>query len=161
MSAQALGRTGIRTIPIVVAALAIVFTTALPALALVPDRPHDTTTFDGRVRTIAYAGSTVYVGGTFSVARDASGAATRNNVAAIDAYTGQLLPWNPNANGAVWSIAQVGSSVYLGGNFTRVDGVYRRNFAKVNADQSAALDIDFSHQVSGRLQSMVELGGSL
>lgn len=135
--------------------------TAMPAHAVVADRPQATASFNGQVRTVVYDGSTVYVGGSFTTARDSSGSATRQHVAAIDAASGRLLPWNPNVNGAVWSIAVSGDSVYLGGSFSRVDGAYRENLAKVSASGDGALDSAFSHRVNGRVQAMTGLDGTL
>jgi hypothetical protein len=55
---------------------------------------------NGRVWSIVAAGSTVYLGGTFTQITDTDGKTfTRNNLAAIDANTVHLLQdWNPNAS---------------------------------------------------------------
>src|SRR5215472_13376659 len=67
-------------------------------------------------------GSTVYVGGTWF---DVIGAAPRRYVAALDASTGIVTPWNPNANGPVQSLAVSGNTVYAGGDFTAIGGETR------------------------------------
>ena len=49
-----------------------------------------TATFNGTVLALAASHGTVYVGGDFSRATDASGTVTRHNLAAVNAATGQL-----------------------------------------------------------------------
>ncbi|MFY8001756.1 MAG: hypothetical protein ACOVSW_24400 [Candidatus Kapaibacteriota bacterium] len=90
-------------------------------------------TFNNTVRAIAISGTTIYVGGSFTQATDAPAnggmTATRNFIAAIDATTGALLPWNPNANGLVFALAVSGTNVYVGGFFATIGGVARASFA--------------------------------
>ena len=59
-------------------------------------------------------GSTIYVGGDFTQVSNQS----RNRIAALDAQTGAVLPFNPGANGRVDALAVNGNTVYFGGNFT-------------------------------------------
>lgn len=111
---------------------------ALPASAAPPptvvgSRPVRAATFNGDVRALAVSGDTVYVGGTFTQATDASGTVVRRHVAAIDATTGQLLRWHPAADGAVDAIAVTKTQVYLGGEFEHVArGVARRHLAAIH-----------------------------
>jgi trimeric autotransporter adhesin len=87
------------------------------------------------VRAIAVSDSTVYVGGVFT----SIGGQTRNYIAALDATTGLATTWNPNANFGgynVYALAVSGSTVYAGGNFTRIGGVVRTNFVGLSADES-------------------------
>ncbi len=71
------------------------------------------------VETLAASGNTVYVGGGFG----GIGGEKRSCLAAIDATTGAVLPWNPDANGVVWSLAASRDVVFAGGAFNRM-GVY-------------------------------------
>ncbi|GIW09481.1 MAG: hypothetical protein KatS3mg061_0538 [Dehalococcoidia bacterium] len=48
---------------------------------------------DDWVYALAVSGSTVYVGGGFT----SVGGQTRNRLAALDAATGNVTSWNPNA----------------------------------------------------------------
>src|SRR5712691_8786414 len=83
---------------------------------------------NGRVRTIVYSGGVIYLGGEFTQVRPPGTGGTpvaRNHLAALDEATGQLLPWNPNADGIVWSLDLAGSTVYLGGEFQNVGGATR------------------------------------
>ena len=75
------------------------------------------------VNTISLNDNTILIGGDFY----SIGAVARNNAAAIDAVTGEILPWNPNTNGIVRAIAADNSAVYLGGNFTTVNGTVTKN----------------------------------
>ncbi|MBL7992119.1 MAG: VCBS repeat-containing protein, partial [Candidatus Kapabacteria bacterium] len=95
-------------------------------------------TFSGggaSIRAIAVFGTTIYVGGDFTSAINsvANGGATltRNNLAAIDAATGAILPWDPNVNASVsaLTINAAGTTIYAGGNFTTVNGGTTRNYA--------------------------------
>ncbi|MGH7451425.1 MAG: hypothetical protein ACRENG_08790, partial [bacterium] len=83
-------------------------------------------TIDGSIYAIAVSGTNVYIGGAFGY--------PRNRIAAIDAATGTLTAWNPNANGDVHTITIDNSTVYVGGKFTAIGG-QTRNFL-------AALDIN-------------------
>jgi hypothetical protein len=74
-------------------------------------------------RTIsAYAIDTIhdiiYIGGEFNVFMDES----RKNLAAIDANTGALLPWNPTTDGKVTSLVFANNSVIIAGLFNNVNG---------------------------------------
>jgi plastocyanin/chitodextrinase len=105
--------------------------------------PDPTWQTNGRVRTIVYAGNTVYLGGEFTEVippRTVGGSSVvRNHVAAFDRTTGNLLPWDPNADGFVWSLDVSGSTVYLGGQFTHVAGRARTHAAAVDATTAALL----------------------
>jgi trimeric autotransporter adhesin len=93
---------------------------------------------NGRVQTIVISGSTAYMGGTFTSVRPSgdalgTGEVARNHAAAINVETGALLPWNPNANNTVQTIAVNGSTVYLGGTFGTVGGKTHTRIAAVDA----------------------------
>jgi hypothetical protein len=93
---------------------------------------------NGRVEAIQVVGSTVYIGGQFTSVRPAgdplgTGEVARNRVAAFNISTGALLPWDPNAGGTVQAIAVSGSTVFLGGSFTKVGGKGHQRLAAVDA----------------------------
>lgn len=96
----------------------------------------------GYIYAIAISGSTIYVGGDFTSATNApvNGGTTvvRNRIAAIDAATGAILPWNPNANNPVRTIAVSGSTVYAGGDFTTIGGSVRNRIAALDAATGTA-----------------------
>jgi hypothetical protein len=153
-------RSCVRTVLAAGLTSALVVGTSPQAWALAPDEPRAGATFNDVVRTVVRAGDTLYVGGLFTSATDSTGTHVRNHVAAVDASTGQLLDWNPNANRPVWSIVVSGDAVYLGGDFSQVDGRTRRRLAKVSAGTGAVAG-DFVHTASRQVTAMTVSGGSL
>lgn len=90
------------------------------------------------IRCFAVSGPTVYVGGHFA----SIGGQARNSIAAFDAASGELLPWNPNADSAVDALAISGSTVYAGGYFTTVGGQTRNCIAALDAATGAVTPWD-------------------
>ncbi|MCF6324662.1 MAG: chitobiase/beta-hexosaminidase C-terminal domain-containing protein [Gammaproteobacteria bacterium] len=70
-----------------------------------------------------------YIGGNFTQVIDSSGSQNRNNLAEIDA-DGKVLAWNPDVNGVVRTLLldTVNGMLYVGGDFTQVNGVIMRNY---------------------------------
>ena len=70
-------------------------------------------------------------------ARDRRG--PRSHIAAFDAATGDLLPFAPTADARVRTLAvgPNGKVLYIGGNFTLIDGVTRNHAAAVDANTGA------------------------
>ena len=56
----------------------------------------------------------------------------RNNIASLDANTGALSDWNPNANDWVVSLASNATTVYAGGRFTSIGGQLRNSIAAID-----------------------------
>jgi hypothetical protein len=103
---------------------------------------------DGTVRVIVRAGGVVYVGGAFGNVRpDGAAPGTnqtpRSDLAAFDAATGKLLPWNPNPNGQVRTLAVSpdGSRIYAGGDFTTVGGSSHLHLVALPAANSPAANL--------------------
>ena len=93
------------------------------------------------VRDMIVVGNTAYIGGSFTALTSTNGATTvtRNHAAAIDMTTGNVLPWNPNVSGTVYTILPAGNNVYLGGSFTTVGGATHKNIAEVNNTNGAVV----------------------
>jgi hypothetical protein len=70
----------------------------------------------------------VFAGGDFNF----YGSVLRQNLAAIDLLTGDLLPWNPGANGWIRALDVRGNTVYIGGDFTTIGGVSRSRIAALD-----------------------------
>ena len=119
---------------------------------------------NGEVDAIAIAGDIVYVGGSFTTA----GGGPRTNVAAFDEYSGDLMPWDPEVTGPdsfVSSIAVSGSTVYVGGSFSTVNGsTQRSNVAALSATTGLATawnpGVDADVDAIALSGSTVFLGGS-
>jgi trimeric autotransporter adhesin len=112
--------------------------TLTPALAEPSATPDPTAQTNGRVNAVVYAGTTVYIGGAFTEVRPpgttVGSGVPRNNLAALDTTTGQVLPFNPNANGEVHALAVASGTIYLGGAFTTVGGKSRTRLAAVDSN---------------------------
>ena len=105
---------------------------------------------NGPVRAIDLVGSTLYAGGEFSAVNDRLPVAPkkgRQSLAAFDVATGVASSWAPQlrgpfADGAL-TLAAVGSTVYVGGIFSEVDGgTPRRNAAAFDASTGAPTAFD-------------------
>ena len=80
---------------------------------------------NGTVYAIAVSNNVAYIGGSFSAVRSSTTgqSVARSRLAAFNATTGDLLPWNPGADGTVRAL-DVGptGTVYAGGDFTHAAG---------------------------------------
>jgi hypothetical protein len=120
-------------------ALAVVLLAATAAAATIaqrPDYPLSATTAwgaNGRVWAIVRIGDVVYLGGQFSQAVRSDGPTRpRSDLMAVNVVTGTLLSWQPSINGIVFSIAEDGTTLLVGGDFATVNGIPRSNFAAID-----------------------------
>jgi len=81
------------------------------------------------IHALAVSGTTVYAVGYFT----SIGGQMRNNIAALDAATGNATAWNPDANTVVYALAVSGTTVYAGGDFTIIGGQTRNRIAALDA----------------------------
>src|SRR5262249_32423162 len=90
----------------------------------------------------------------------------RNSLAAINASTGTVLPWNPDvfscgfgscSRGAVYCLTVSGTLVYVGGNFPTVGGGDRSNVAALDISTGAATS--WNPGVSGNVHTIAVRGG--
>ncbi len=92
-------------------------------------RPH--------VDALAAVGGTMVAGGAFARVEQAGAQVPRNHLMAFDRQTGALSTrFEPDvAGGQVWALAAdpTSNAVYVGGKFTRIDGVARPALAKLDA----------------------------
>ena len=128
---------------------------ASPALAL-SERPDDTYMTNGKVYATALSrdGNVLYIGGEFTRVGQKSGSSfTVKNVAAINVKTGAAIrTWRPEVTGheaVVRALAVKNGKVYIGGNFTSVEGKPRKNLAAVGAYTKAVVLSPFAPQVGG------------
>ena len=128
---------------------------ASPALAL-SETPDATDMTNGKVYATALSGDrkTLYIGGEFTrVESKSDGGLAVKNVAAINVKTGAVIrTWRPEVTGrdaVVRSLAVRNGKVYIGGNFTAVDGKPRNNLAAVGAYTKAVVLARWAPQVGG------------
>lgn len=98
----------------------------------------------GRVYAVERVGGTVLLGGTFTHLRSSQSGATqaRAGLAALDAATGALLPWNPGAAGGEVRALETsadGAQVFVGGTFTTLAGASSSGLGAVQLSSGAAV----------------------
>ncbi|MGY2076495.1 PKD domain-containing protein [Blastococcus sp. SYSU DS0828] len=122
----------------------------------------------------AVVGDTVYVGGSFTTARPAGAPegtqeVTRDNLLAYDIRTGELIAsFAHTLNGQVLAVAASpdGSRLYVGGDFTEVDGQVRRRVAAFDT-RSGELVPTWRPSINSQVRAIaatndtVYLGGSI
>ena len=101
---------------------------------------------NGPVNAVVTVGTTTYLGGDFTSVRPAgsdvgTNETPRAHLAAVNNVTGALLPWNPGANGSVYSLAASpdGSTIYAGGSFGVLGGTTHRRIGAVTASGGTAV----------------------
>jgi hypothetical protein len=115
--------------------------------------------------SVAEAGNRMIVGGKFTTVEDGARRTqvSRSNVVAFSATTGAIDPgFAPQVNGQVWAVASAGPAVWIGGNFTTVNGTTRPAIAKLDL-ATGALDTTFQPPAvkGGRVTDLELSGGRL
>lgn len=133
----------------------------VPAQAVVPTAADSQLWgVDGRVRKIVQTDNAIYLAGLFNNLVGPNGELVpRTNLAALDPTTGAPLPFNPRVNGQVWGLAisPDGSSLYVGGDFFKVGGIFRKRVAKVDA-VTGAVASDWDPQANARVEALATNG---
>ena len=112
---------------------------------------------NNNVTAIVVSGSTVYLGGSFTMVKGV----TRNRAAAVSATTAALVSgWDPAPNNTVNALVVSGSTVYLGGSFTTVKGTTRNRAAAVDAS-TAALVSGWDPAPNGTVNALVVSGSTV
>jgi PKD repeat protein len=132
-----------------------------PQVAGLPASGQTTGSSWGVVWRTAIVGTTAYAVGSFSTARPAgvavggAGQVTRNHILAFDVTTGALLPFAPVVNGQILSIkaSPDGSKIYVGGDFTTINGVPRSHIAAF-LTATGALDGTFRPSVGAQVRAL-------
>ena len=97
---------------------------------------------DGDVQAVAYSRGTVFTGGHFpNACRTSAGGGVpwvcaqpivRPRLMTVSAATGELGPWNPQADTiwGVWTVKATSTHILAGGDFTHVSGIRRLRYAQ-------------------------------
>jgi hypothetical protein len=91
--------------------------------------------FNNTVSTMMLKDSTLYIGGVFT---KLNLTIVRDNLAAINTRSGQILPWAPSAfvtgkTNDISCMEMMDSMIYIGGTFSGMNGLKRTNLANVHA----------------------------
>ncbi|TAE49709.1 MAG: hypothetical protein EAZ89_13770, partial [Bacteroidetes bacterium] len=101
---------------------------------ILPDKsvdPNFNPNPNSTVYTLLRRADSLYVGGSFT---EIAGQAIPYAAQLRLSSAGQAGSWQPNPNGAVYSLAYgPGNSIYVGGSFTRIAGKNQRYFAELDA----------------------------
>jgi len=78
----------------------------------------------GVVNTVALNGNTLFIGGDFSHVNTNSQNAFRSHLAALNTAreTDNVLAWAPAVDGPVYDMTNVGTTLYIGGDFRFING---------------------------------------
>jgi PKD repeat protein len=121
-----------------------------------------TAQINGIVWSQVVIGNTVYAGGSFTTARPAGAAAgtsevSRKNLLAYNITTGVLISSFNQPLGAqakVVAKSPDGSRLYVGGDFTTVNGTAHSHIVAINTS-TGAIDASFNASTSGQVSSIV------
>jgi PKD repeat protein len=127
-----------------------------------------TVQINGVVWSQVTVGNTVYATGSFTSARPAGSApgsneTPRRNLLAYDITTGNLVTsfnHRLNAQGLVVAASADGSRVYVGGDFTTVDGVAHNHLAAFNTATGALVNA-FSPDLDARVSAIATSGNAV
>ncbi len=120
----------------------------------------------GRVYALARAGDAVVLGGTFSRLRSPDGTveASRPGLAAVDAGTGELLPWNPGVAGGEVTALETsadGQTLYVGGSFTKLAGRPAAGLGAVSMATGGRVTSFDAGVENGDVDALLRVGGTL
>ncbi len=123
-----------RSLGTLLAAMLVVAAVPQAASAALPLTPDLTWGTNGKVNAILRVGNSIYLGGDFTALQDPVTDATvqRAFIGSIDAITGQPTSFAPTLNGTVFAFAVSpdGTRLYVGGNFTTVNGANQRRIVQ-------------------------------
>ena len=137
--------------------------------SVVSANPVDVTPFvqDGRADTLAKIGNRIYVGGSFTQVKNWQGSATvqtRKYLFAYNATTGQIdTGFNPIFNAPVMTLTATpdGTGLFVGGQFSTVNGVARTALVKLDPATGATVTAFKANAGGGWVEDMDIANGKL
>ncbi|MET0997455.1 MAG: PKD domain containing protein, partial [Marmoricola sp.] len=125
--------------------------------------PH---VLDGRVNSIVQVGNTIVLGGQFTQTRNNSNTTVipRRHLVAFDATTNQIsTTFLPNPDGPISVVLPTGDgeTVWVGGSFTTIGGVARKNLAKVRIADGSVVTQFNAGNVAGQVKDLRLSNGRL
>jgi hypothetical protein len=96
---------------------------------------HPALSANAEVRHIELGPGGAFIAGGFTTV----GGQARRGLAQVSLTTGSPTAWDPQPTGSVDALAVAGTTVFLGGSFTAIDGVPRSNLAAVATGGSGSL----------------------
>ncbi len=106
---------------------------------------------NGIVRTLAFRGNTLYLGGDFTTVNGQP----RNRVAAVDGSTGAVLAFRADTN-RVNQVVVAGDRLYVAGTFSTIGGVPRNRVAALDLT-TGAVDPHFNPDVNSTVETIAAL----
>jgi len=97
----------------------------------------------------------VYLSGRFIE----MGGVPRSGLAAVDAHTGDVLPWAPKPDDLVLAMAQTRNTVWAGGRFATIDGQSRQRLAALDA--TIGTPSGWDAQADGEVTALLASGDTL
>jgi hypothetical protein len=97
---------------------------------------------DGDVLTSAYSNGVLYIAGTFTHVNNGGSSFAAAHIAALNATTGlPITTWAGSTNGPVYAIALSpdGSSLYVGGDFTQLNGAGSQHFGALTTSDGSLI----------------------
>jgi hypothetical protein len=151
---------GVVTSAIVTGALALAPAQAQGPVSPVPANGTPalaTTSTTEQVRQIVQCGSTMFAVGNFTEITQGGVTFSRSNIFSFSAtapYT--ITSWTPSTNGTVNSIALTSDCqhAYIGGNFTKVDGVTANNIAYIRTYKNTLANF-WGHNANGQVNTIL------
>ncbi len=130
--------------------------------------PNNVTDFDpniqnGIIRGLYIDGNTLYAGGSFNGAGSAAGQ-LRNRGAAFDITNPNatvITGWDPNADNQIFNITSDGNFIYIGGNFTTINGgAPLTRLARTNPSDGT-IDVGWTPNPTSSISSLAINGNTL
>lgn len=118
----------------------------------------------GLVDALASDGSFIYAGGDFTTVNQISSPQTMNRLArfSISGDGAVDATWNPNVGNIVYSLLISGSQIYVGGNFTSVNGsVFMNRLARFTLSSPANVDASWDPNCGGSVNALAIDGSFL